>query len=71
MECQRGREEEKNQRTGDLVFLEDRKWKQAKETTAQSKGLCMGCSGEVSYSIPLCSLGSPKEAMNSELAELM
>ena len=39
VECQRGTEEEKNQCTGDLVFLEDRKWKQAKETTAQSKGL--------------------------------
>ena len=39
MECQRGTEEEKNQCIGDLVFLEDRKWKQAKETTAQSKGL--------------------------------
>lgn len=31
----------------------------------------VSCSGEVSYSIPLCSIGSPREAMNSELAELM
>lgn len=60
MEWHRGTEEEKNQYTRQVVFLEDRKQKQAKETTAWNEGLCMGCSGEVSYSVPLCSLGSQR-----------
>lgn len=40
------------------VFL--RKEMQVKETTAQNWVLCMGCSGEVSYSALHCLLGSQR-----------